>query len=161
MRSVIADADSVGISIPARGVTRKKPKFIKVLPTLSLMDYSKPIPGLLLVILAFVVAVLLASLMQPITGKWDTVLFVIVLFFLLWAIASKRNWAIPFTLPFIRSSAMSDVILGLLLTLVALAVSWFVGTAISHAFSDLLGALMALVIFGVIMLVVSSARNWQ
>jgi len=125
------------------------------------MDYSKPIPGLLLVILAFVVAVLLASLMQPITGKWDTVLFVIVLFFLLWAIASKKGWSIPYPLPFVRSSAMSDVLLGLLSTIVALAVSWFIGTAISRAFSDLLGALMALVIFGVIMLVVSTSRNWK
>jgi len=33
------------------------------------MEYSKPIPGLILGILAFVVAFLLASLMQPVKGE--------------------------------------------------------------------------------------------
>ena len=99
--------------------------------------------------------------MQPVLGRWDAVLFFIVLFFLLWAIATKRRWSIPHPLLFIRSTVVSDIFLGLLLTVIALAVSWFIGNAISHAYSDLMGILVGLVVFGAIMLVVSTAKEWK
>ncbi|MEI7857409.1 MAG: hypothetical protein WCH85_07900 [Methanomicrobiales archaeon] len=99
--------------------------------------------------------------MQPISGRWDAVLFVIVLFFLLWAIASKRGWSIPHPLPFIRSSVMSELLLGLLITILALVVSWLIGSAIGRMVSDIAGILSALVIFGGITMVVSACRDWQ
>ena len=125
------------------------------------MAQKEPIPGFLLVILSLIIALLLAALLQNITGRWDAVLFFIVLFFLLWVVATKRGWSIPHPLLFIRSTVVSDIFLGLLLTVMALAVSWFIGNAISHAFSDLMGILSALVIFGVIMLAVSASKKWE
>lgn len=125
------------------------------------MVLKEPVPDFLLVIISLIVALLFAAVMQSIAGRWDAVLFVIVLFFLLWTIASKRGWSIPGALPFIRSSVMSEVLLGLLITILVLAVSWFIGSAISRAVSDIAGILAGLVIFGVIMLVVSASRDWQ
>jgi hypothetical protein len=125
------------------------------------MAANEPIPGFLLEIISLIIALLLAALMQPVLGRWDTVLFFLVLFFLLWAIATKRGWSIPHPLWFIRSTVVSEIFLGLLVTVAALAFSWFVGNALSHAYSDVFGILAGLVIFGVIMLVVSTARNWQ
>jgi len=125
------------------------------------MAAQEPVPGFLLEIISLIIALSLAALMQPVLGRWDAVLFFIVLFFLLWAIATKRGWSIPHPLLFIRSTAVSDIFLGLLLTVIALAVSWFIGNAISHAFSDLMGILLGLVVFGIIMMIVSASRNWQ
>jgi hypothetical protein len=125
------------------------------------MAAKEPVPGFLLEIISLIIALLLAALMQPILGRWDAVLFFIVLFFLLWAIATKRNWAIPHPLPFVRSTVVSEIFLGLLLTVIALAVSWFIGNALSRMFSDLLGILVGLAVFGVIMMGVSTSRNWQ
>ena len=125
------------------------------------MAAQEPVPGFLLEIISLIIALSLAALMQPVLGRWDAVLFFIVLFFLLWAIATKRGWSIPHPLLFIRSTVVSDIFLGLLLTVIALAVSWFIGNAISHAFSDLMGILLGLVVFGIIMMIVSASRNWQ
>jgi hypothetical protein len=125
------------------------------------MAQKEPVPGFLLEILSLIIALSLAALMQPVLGRWDAVLFIIVLFFLLWAIATKRGWSIPHPLRFIRSTRVSDIFLGLLLTAIALAVSWFIGNYISRAYYDLLGILTGLVVFGALMLVVSSAKEWQ
>lgn len=125
------------------------------------MAIREPVPGFLLVGISLIVAFLFAALVRPISGRWDAVLFVIVLFFLLWAIASKRGWSIPYPLPFIRSSVVSELLLGLLLTILALAVSWLIGMAISRMVSDIAGILAGLVIFGAIMMVVSVSRDWQ
>lgn len=125
------------------------------------MAAHEPVPGFLLEIISLIIALSLAALMQPVLGRWDAVLFFIVLFFLLWAIATKRNWSIPHPLLFIRSTVVSDIFLGLLLTVIALAVSWFIGNAVSHAFSDLMGIFVGLAVFGIIMMVVSVSRNWQ
>lgn len=125
------------------------------------MAAHEPVPGFLLEIISLIVALSLAGLMQPVLGRWDAVLFFIVLFFLLWAIATKRGWSIPHPLLFIRSTVVSDIFLGLLLTVIALAVSWFIGNVLSRMFSDLLGILVGLVVFGVLMLGVSMAKVWQ
>jgi hypothetical protein len=125
------------------------------------MAAHEPVPGFLLEIISLIIALSLAALMQPVLGRWDAVLFFIVLFFLLWAIATKRGWSIPHPLLFIRSTVVSDIFLGLLLTVIALAVSWFIGNAISHAFSDLMGILVGLVVFGIIMMGISVSREWQ
>ena len=55
------------------------------------MAEKEPVPGFILVTIILIVALLLAALMKSVTGRWDAVLFVIVLFFLLWAVASKRG----------------------------------------------------------------------
>lgn len=99
--------------------------------------------------------------MQSITGRWDAVLFLLILFLLLWVVSMKRHWSVPASLPFVRSSVGSEVILGLLIMIMALAVSWFIGTAISRAVSDSAGILAGLLIFGGIMMVVSISRKWQ
>lgn len=125
------------------------------------MAVHEPVPGFLLEIISLIIALSLAALMQPVLGRWDAVLFFIVLFFLLWAIATKRGWSIPHPLLFIRSTRVSDIFLGLLLMAIALAVSWFIGNALSRMFSDLLGILAGLVVFGVIMMGVSVSRKWQ
>jgi|GEM_PF-2405901 len=125
------------------------------------MAVQEPISGFLLEIISLIIALSLAALMQPVLGRWDAVLFFIVLFFLLWAIATKRGWAIPHPLLFIRSKKVSDIFSGLLLTVIVLALSWFVGNAVSHAFSDLMGILAGLVVFGILMLGVSVAKEWQ
>ena len=120
-----------------------------------------PLPDLLMVLSSFILAVLLAVLLQPVTGRWDTVLFVIVLVALLWGVATKQGWPVPVALPFVRSPVMSEVLLGLLATVIALAVSWVVGNALSRTYSDIVGIPVGLVLFGVIMLGVSSSRQWQ
>ncbi|MCK9581323.1 MAG: hypothetical protein M0Q92_12870 [Methanoregula sp.] len=125
------------------------------------MAAKEPVPGFLLVILSFIIALLLAVLVQPVTGRWDAVLFAIVLFFLLWVVATKRQWAIPHPLLFIRSTVVSDIFLGLLLTVIALAASWYIGTTLSRMYSDLLGIPVGLVVFGVIMLTVSASKKWE
>ncbi|MDO9325757.1 MAG: hypothetical protein Q7T80_12475 [Methanoregula sp.] len=125
------------------------------------MAVKEPVPGFLLVGISLIVAFLFAALVQPISGRWDAVLFVIILFFLLWAIASKRGWSIHYPLPFIRSSVVSELLLGLLLTILALVVSWLIGSTLSRMYSDMLGIPAGLVVFGVIMLVVSASRDWQ
>lgn len=125
------------------------------------MAAKEPVPGFLLEIVSLIIAVSLAALMQPVLGRWDAVLFFIVLFFLLWVIATKRNWSIPHPLRFIRSTVVSDIFLGLLLMVIALVVSWFIGNALSRMFSDLLGILVGLVVFGVLMLGISMAKEWQ
>jgi hypothetical protein len=139
----------------------EEPTFIVVSILFTRMAAQEPVPGFLLEIISLIIALSLAALMQPILGRWDAVLFFIVLFFLLWAIATKRGWAIPHPLPFIRSTIVSDIFLGLLSMVIALAVSWFIGTALSRMFSDLLGILVGLVVFGVLMLGVSASREWE
>lgn len=76
------------------------------------MAIKEPLPGFLLVGISLIVAFLFATVVQPISGRWDAVLFVIVLFFLLWAIASKRGWSTPYPLPFIRPSVVSELLFG-------------------------------------------------
>jgi len=125
------------------------------------MTVKEPIPGFLLVIISLILALLPAALLQNITGRWDAVLFFIILFFLLWVVATKRGWSIPHPLLFIRSTVVSDIFLGLLLTAIALAVSWFIGTTLSRMYSDILGILVGLVVFGVIMLGVSASKKWE
>jgi hypothetical protein len=125
------------------------------------MTIKEPVPGFLLEIISLIIALSLAALMQPVLGRWDAVLFAIVLFFLLWVIATKRGWSIPHPLLFIRSTVVSDIFLGLLLTVIALAISWFIGNTLSRMYSDLLGILAGLVVFGVIMLGVSASKKWE
>ena len=120
------------------------------------------VTDLLLVVISFIVALASAVLVKNIVGNYGiAIIFLIVLFFILYAFAAMRGWTLPFTVRFVHSSLLSEVFLGLGVITSALAVSWFLGITISRAFSDVEGIFSGLVIFGVVMLAVSSARDWQ
>jgi hypothetical protein len=125
------------------------------------MELDEPVPNVLVVLISLIIALLLAYLARGIIGNWAAILFLIVLFFLLDIFAGVRGWSVPFTLPLVRSSLLSELFLGLALMISALAVSWILGTLISKAFSDVWGILAGLCLFGILALIVSSARNWQ
>jgi hypothetical protein len=152
-------AQKISRFVPARFI--RKPIFICLARAWRFMALKGLLPDLLIVVSSCILAVLLAVLLQPFTGRYDAVLFVLVLVLLLWVAATKRGWPVPVSLPFVRSSVMSEILLGLVSMIVALAVSWFIGNALSRTYSDLVGIPVGLVIFGIIMLGVSSLREWQ
>ncbi|PKL65255.1 MAG: hypothetical protein CVV32_04505 [Methanomicrobiales archaeon HGW-Methanomicrobiales-3] len=117
--------------------------------------------GFFVIIATLIIALLIAAALQPLAGRWDAVLFVTALFALLWAVSSKRGWTHHIDLPFVRSDAVSDWFLGLLAMVVALAVSWYAGNAVAGMYSDLAGIFFGLVLFGIIMMAVSSVKEWE
>jgi len=125
------------------------------------MAEREPVPGFLVIIVTLIIALLIAAVMQPLAGRWDAVLFVIALFALLWAVSAKRGWTKHIDLPFVRSDAVSDWFLGLLSMIVALLVSWYAGNAVARMYSDLAGIFFGLFLFGIIMMAVSSMKEWK
>jgi hypothetical protein len=125
------------------------------------MAEREPVPGFLVIIVTLIIALLIAALMQPLAGRWDAVLFVTALFALLWAVSAKRGWTKHLDLPFVRSDVVSDWFLGLLAMVVALVVSWYAGNAVAGMYSDLMGIFAGLVLFGIIMMAVSSVKEWK
>jgi hypothetical protein len=125
------------------------------------MKPDEPVPDFLVVLISLIIALLIGYLVQSIIGNWAVVLFLLILFSLLCAFARIRGWSAPFTLPLVRSPLLSELFLGLAVTISALAVSWILGTVISKVYSDMWGILAGLGIFGIIMLVSSASRNWQ
>ena len=125
------------------------------------MNPDEPVPDILVVLISLIIALLIGYLVENIIGNWAAVLFLLVLFSLLYAFARIRGWSAPFTLPLVRSPLLSELFLGLAVTISALAVCWILGTVISKVYSDMWGILAGLCIFGVIMLVSSASRNWQ
>lgn len=126
------------------------------------MAEKNPVTDIILGGIAVGIALLSAFSVQNLTGRYGTIfLFLIVLFFLLFACASARNWKLPSQMPFIWSSQASEVFLGLGLTVSSLAIAWLIGIGISRAFSDIAGILAGLVIFGGLMLIIPSARKWE
>jgi hypothetical protein len=117
--------------------------------------------GFFVIIATLIIALLIAAAMQPLAGRWDAVLFITALFALLWAVSAKRGWTHHIDLPFVRSDAVSDWFLGLLAMVVALAVSWYAGNAVAGMYSDLVGIFAGLVLFGIIMMAVSSVKEWE
>nr|WP_319377454.1 hypothetical protein [uncultured Methanoregula sp.] len=120
------------------------------------------LPDLLLVLIAVLAALLSAvSAESIIRGYGIAILFLIILFWLLWAFARKRDWTLPFKVPVLRSSQLSEVFLGIALFVSAIAISWYLGLAISRSFSDADGILAGLLVFGIIALFISASRDWQ
>jgi len=120
------------------------------------------VTDLLLVVICIIAAALGAFLVKNIIGNYGiAIIFLLVLFFFLYAVAAIRGWTLPFTVRFVHSPLLSEVFLALGIITSALAVSWFLGLAISRAVSDVEGLFSGLVIFGIVMLAVSSLRNWQ
>jgi len=67
---------------------------------------------LLLVVISFIAAVLGAFLVKNIMGNYGiAIIFLIVLFFFLYAVAAMRGWTLPFTVRFVHSSLLSEVFL--------------------------------------------------
>jgi hypothetical protein len=119
-------------------------------------------PDSILVVISIGVAALSAMSVQHLTDRYGAaLLFLIALFFLLYASAAMRRWTAPFVVPVVRSPLLSELFLGLALMVTALAVSWYIGLAVSRAFSDGEGILAGLLIFGAVMLAISTTRNWQ
>lgn len=125
------------------------------------MPDREPVPGFLIIDICVIIALLVFVALRNFAFGWDIVLSTIVLFLLLWVVATRRHWSIPRPLLFIRSTAVSDIILGWLATLAALAIAWFIGMTLSRMYSDLLGILGGLVVFGILMLGVSTAKEWK
>ncbi|PKG31470.1 hypothetical protein [Methanoregula sp.] len=119
------------------------------------------IPAFPAILITLIIALLIAAAMQPLAGRWDAVLFVTALFALLWAVSAKRGWMRHIDLPFVRSDVVSDWFLGLLSMVVALAVAWYAGNAVARMVSDLAGIFFGLLLFGIIMMVVSSVKEWK
>jgi hypothetical protein len=125
------------------------------------MAVREPVPDLLLVCVACAIPLIVGMLVRGIIGDWVAPVCLVILFFLLGAFASLRDWTMPVSLPFVRTSSLREIFLALALAVAIIAVSWFAGTAIGRAYSDLWGILSGLCIFGVLALAVSSWRNWQ
>jgi len=125
------------------------------------MANTERVPGFFVIIGTLIIALLVAAVMQPLAGRWDAVLFVTALFALLWAVSAKRGWTKHLDLPFVRSDAVSDWFLGLLAMVVALVISWYAGNVVSRMYSDLLGIFFGLFLFGLIMMAVSSMKEWK
>jgi len=119
------------------------------------------IPAFPAILITLIIALVIAAAMQPLAGSWDAVLFITALFALLWAVSAKRGWMRHIDLPFVRSEAVSDWFLGLLAMIVALVVSWYAGNAVAGMVSDLAGIFSGLVLFGIIMMAVSSVKEWE
>jgi hypothetical protein len=124
------------------------------------MAAHEPVPGFLIIDICIIIALVIFAAFRNLAAGWDFVLSAIVLF-LLWVVATRRHWSIPHPLPFIHSTAVSDIVLGWLLTLVALSAAWFIGITLSRMYSDIMGILVALGIFGAIMLGISTVKEWQ
>jgi hypothetical protein len=125
------------------------------------MGLKDAVPDGILVLLSILLSLLTASLLQGIGGHWAAVISLMVLFTLLYFSARLRGWTTPFTLRVVRSSALSELFLSLALVTAGLAISWFLGVVVSRTYSEVEGVLVSLCLFGVLMLVVSSGRNWQ
>jgi phosphoglycerol transferase MdoB-like AlkP superfamily enzyme len=125
------------------------------------MGFKEHIPDCILILLSILIALLTGSLLQGIGGHWAAIIALVVLFTLLYFDARFREWTAPFTLRVVRSSALSELFLSLALITAGLALSWFLGVVVSRTYSEVEGVLVSLCIFGVLMLVVSSGRNWQ
>lgn len=125
------------------------------------MGFNEHIPDFFLFILSILVAILTGSLLQGIGGHWAAIIALVLLFTLLYVSARFRGWTAPFTLRVVRSSSLSELFLSLALITAGLAVSWFSGVFVSRIFSEVEGVLVSLCMFGILMLVVSSGRNWQ
>lgn len=125
------------------------------------MGFQKPLPDIFLIVFSLVIATLSTLSLPAVHGIWAGALFLIVLFFFLWTFSTLRGWNLPFVVPVFRSSQMSEVFLGLAVMITTLAASWLIGSAVSRSFSDIWGILAGLVVFGGIMLVISSSRDWQ
>jgi uncharacterized membrane protein len=125
------------------------------------MADQERIQDLFFIAISIILPLIIGVLVYFTLGGLVAALLVTVFFFILSVVAHTRGWTSPVTLPVVRSPAMSELFLGLGVTTLALAVSWFLGVVISRAFSDMGGILAGLVIFGVIMLIISAARDWQ
>ena len=126
------------------------------------MAQKMPVTDIILAVGSIVVAALCTILVQPYAGRYGMAIsFLAALFLLLYLASSFRGWRVPFPLPVARSSILSEIFLGLFLLVVALALSWYLGLAISRAFTDEDGILIGLVIFGALMLGFSAYRDWQ
>ncbi|WP_292416648.1 hypothetical protein [Methanoregula sp.] len=125
------------------------------------MGFKEHIPDCILILLSILIALLAGSLLQGIGGHWAAIIALIILFGLLYFDARFRGWTAPFTLRVVRSSALSELFLSLALITAGLALSWFLGVVVSRMYSEVEGILVSLCIFGILMLVVSSGRNWQ
>lgn len=125
------------------------------------MGFKEHIPDCILILLSFLIAILTGSLLQGIGGHWAAIIALAVLFTLLYFDARFRGWTAPFPLRVVRSSSLSELFLSLALITAGLAVSWFLGVVVSRTYTDVEGVLVSLCMFGVLMLFVSSGRNWQ
>lgn len=138
---------------------------IFILESLSFrcMAVQKKAEDMLLVVISVCIAVAVAVFVQGLAGGYSgAVVFLIILFFLLYACAVRRGWSQPVTsLWFVRSPRMSDVFLALGITVSALSIAWTAGIVISRMFSDIEGILTALVVFGILMLGMSASRDWK
>ena len=126
------------------------------------MAEKQPVPDLLLVVIAFIIALLGAVSVQGVTGTYGPVsIFLIILFLILWLAASQREWTLPFSTRFIRSRKMSEIFLGLFLFTASIVLSWSLAIVISRASSDIEGILAGLVIFGFLEMIIAGSRDWQ
>lgn len=125
------------------------------------MGFKEHIPDCILILLSILIALLTGSLLQGIGGHWAAIIALVVLFTLLYFDARLREWTAPFSLRVVRTSTLSELFLSVALITAGLAVSWFFGVFVSRTYSEVEGVLVSLCIFGVLMLVVSSGRNWQ
>lgn len=125
------------------------------------MKLNGTILDILLVIFSLVAAFFIDSLLLGIGRHWAAIIALAVLFALLFGCAMKRGWKAPFRLPVVGSDRLRELFLALALMTVSLAIAWYLGVAISRSYSEIEGVLASLCIFGVLMLAVSSAKNWQ
>lgn len=125
------------------------------------MGLKDTVPDVILLLLSILLALLTASLLQGIGGHWAAIFSLVVLFTLLYFCARFRGWNAPFTLRVVRSSALSELFLSLALVTAGLAISWVLGVVVSRTYSEVEGVLVSLCMFGILMLVVASGRNWQ
>jgi hypothetical protein len=111
--------------------------------------------------ISVIVPILIAVLVYQTVGGWTGPLLLLALFCLLYALAKSGNWTSASPIRVVRSRSVSELYLGLALMTAALIISWGAGLFISRAFLEMDGILIALCIFGVLMLVISTYRDWQ
>jgi hypothetical protein len=141
--------------------TRSIPYFYLDIPSHFFMGFKDTVPAFLLVLLSILIALLIGLIFQSAGGHWAAIIALAVLFFLLFLSARWKGWTAPFRIRVIGSSLLSELFLSLTLITAGLAFSWYLGVAISKAYTAVEGVLASLCIFGILMLVVSSSRNWQ
>lgn len=126
------------------------------------MQTKRKIPNFFIIVVALIVAVLCAVSVRAYTGYYGpAIIFLLVLFFILWYAASRREWMLPSRLLFIRSEKLSEIFLGLFLFVASGAIAWSLAIVISRACSDIEGILVGLVIFGFLEMIVAGSREWQ
>jgi hypothetical protein len=125
------------------------------------MASNDAVLNFILLLISIIIALLANSLLLGIGAHWAAIISLIILFALLYLFAKQRGWTAPFKFPVVGSSRLSELFLSLLLLTTSLALAWFLGVAISRAFTEVEGVLASLCIFGVLMLAVSSYRSWQ